>query len=84
MNQRTLLLGNMYRPPNATSSVLDSLELMLDRAVLERKEVILMGDFNLNLLVHSTETDRLLQITEDNNLNRYLFQLALQTTHRLL
>ena len=66
MNQRTLLLGNMYRPPNATSSVLDSLELMLERAVSERKEVILMGDFNLNLLVHSTETDRLLQITEDN------------------
>ena len=43
MNQRTLLLGNMYRPPNATSSLLDSLELMLERAVSERKEVILMG-----------------------------------------
>ena len=60
MNQRTLLLGNMYRPPNATSSVLDSLELTLERAVSKQKKVILMGDFNLNLLAHSTETDRLL------------------------
>lgn len=44
MNQRTLPLGNMYRPPSATSSVLDSLELMLERAATEQKEVILMGD----------------------------------------
>ena len=81
MNQRTLLLGNMYRPPNATSSVLDSLELMLERAVSERKEVILMGDFNLNLLAHSTETDRLLQITEDNNLKQLISVPTRITNH---
>ena len=81
MNQRTLLLGNMFRPPNATSSVLDSLEVMLERAVSERKEVILMGDFNLNLLVHSTETDRLLQITEDNNLKQLISVPTRITNH---
>lgn len=43
MNQRTLLLGNMYRPPNATSSVLDSLELTLERAVSERKKSYING-----------------------------------------
>ena len=72
LNRRTLLLGNMYRPPNTNSSVLDSLELMLERAVSERKEVLLMGDFNLNLLAHSIETDRLKQITEDNNLKQLI------------
>ena len=81
MNQRTLLLGNMYRPPNTTSSVLDSLELTQERAVSERKEVILLGDFNLNLLVHSTETDRLLQVNEHNNLKQLISAPTRITNH---
>ena len=43
MNQKTLLLGNIYWPPNATSSVLDSVELTLERTVSEWKEVILIN-----------------------------------------
>ena len=70
MNQRTLLLGNMYRPPNTTSSVLDSLELTQERAVSERKEVILLGDFIstcLYTLLKLIDCCRLLKITTSNS-----------------
>lgn len=69
MNQRTLPLGNMYGPPNTTSSVMDSLELMLERAASEWKDVVLMGDLNLNWLACSRETSRLQQY---NNLKQMI------------
>ena len=72
----------MYRPPNATSSVLDSLEPMLERAVSERKDVVLIGDSsNVNVLLHTTETDRLQQITEDNNLKQLICVPTRITNH---
>ena len=65
-------MGNMYRPPNADSSVLYNFEAMMERVAAECRDVVLMGDLNINLLTPSSQTDRLLLITSENNLKQLI------------
>ena len=48
--KRVILLGNIYRPSKAGKELLVNIKHMLDSIASERKEVILMGDMNINLL----------------------------------
>ena len=50
INNKSVLIGVFYRPPNATVDCLRSICDVFEVAALEGKEVVIMGDFNLNLL----------------------------------
>ena len=50
IKRRVILLGNVYRPPSSDASFMTKLEVMVEKAVSECKLVVLMGDFNVNLL----------------------------------
>ena len=45
-----ILIGNMYRPPDSRVEYNDRLEEFIDNVLQECKEIILLGDFNKNLL----------------------------------
>ena len=47
---KPFLVGNMYRPPNSKVEFVDRFESFIDNVSSEGKEIILMGDFNKNLL----------------------------------
>ena len=44
------MVGNLYRPPNATVEFCDRFEDFIDVITKEDKEFIILGDFNRNLL----------------------------------
>ena len=47
---KPFLVGNMYRPPTSKVEFVDRFESFIDNVSSEGKEIILMGDFNKNLL----------------------------------
>ena len=54
-----MLICNVYRPPNAQISWFEDLEVMIERAMLEGKDTVVMGDFNCNLLKPDANTNKL-------------------------
>ena len=49
-----MLLCDVYRPPSSDGSLLTIIGHMLEMAIGENKEVILMGDLNVNMMSTST------------------------------
>ena len=49
-NQKSILLGYVYRPPSASTIWFDEFEKSLEKAFIENKETILLGDFNINFI----------------------------------
>ena len=48
-NTKGLLIGGIYRPPDLAQNVfIQSLEPILEKAFMEDKEIILVGDFNID------------------------------------
>ena len=45
-----VLVCNVYRPPDAKAEWMDNLTEMIECSVLERNSVIMMGDFNCDML----------------------------------
>ena len=45
--KRRVLIRNLYRPPGAPMAWMDSLAAMVERAVQEKIDVVMMGDFML-------------------------------------
>ena len=72
INKMNILLGNMYRLPNADPRLLTNLDAMMERMAAQCKDLVLMGDLNINLLTLSCQTDRLLLITSENNLRQLI------------
>ena len=79
VNKRTLLLGNVYRPPKA--DVLNDLETMIENVASQHKDMILMGDLNLNLLNPSNPTNNFLLSARDNNLDQLIREPTRITDH---
>ena len=48
---KPFLIGNMYRPPDSKVEFLDRFESVVDNASSEGKEIVLLGDFNKNLIL---------------------------------
>ena len=48
LHSKSILAGIFYRPPNSAQNWIDSFEIEIDRAFSEEKEVIVLGDFNIN------------------------------------
>ena len=49
---KPILVGFTYRNPSERTDWFDRFTLMMDAVCLEAKEIILLGDFNINLLSH--------------------------------
>lgn len=47
---KSILIGNLYRPPDSRVEYDDRLEEFIQNVLQEGKEIILLGDFNKNLL----------------------------------
>ena len=54
---KTFLVGNMYRPPHSRIEFNDRFENFIDHVMSEDKEIILMGDFNKNLINEEMEPE---------------------------
>ena len=68
---KLFLLGNVYRPPNETDKWMETLSVMLERVVQEGKEVILMGDFNCNMLsTKDSKANRITMIASEYDLQQ--------------
>ena len=67
-----VLLCNIYRPPNVRHPFLGNLSSMLERAAIEGKELVLMGDLNCNVLTPNSCTKELLPITDEFHLSQLI------------
>ena len=68
MRRKRILICNIYRPPNAQSTWMDSLGVMIERAVLEKIPVFLMGDLNCDMLNPSSNALRLERVMSEYGL----------------
>ena len=50
VRKRRVLICNLYRPPGAPMVWMDSLAAMVESTVQEKIDVVMMGDFNCNML----------------------------------
>lgn len=69
---RCLLVGNVYRPPRSSNEWMDSMHCILDRALQEKVDVILLGDFNCNLLKQDSRTGLLCSIMSELNYSQFI------------
>ena len=53
--QKPFLMCYCYRPPSALSMWTENVEKALEQANLEAKEIIMLGDFNFNLMKETVE-----------------------------
>ena len=83
MNRRTILLGNIYRPSHADVNASKDLGCNLERAAAEKKEVVLVGDLNCNILASSHQLNELLSVTEKYNLFQLITEPTRVTDHLL-
>ena len=68
--QKSFLLGYTYRPPSSNQRWMNDFEEILERVYTESKEIILLGDFNLNMLDSNYIVRNWLQFTESVNLTQ--------------
>lgn len=61
---KPLLICQIYRPPNSSTAWFDTLEKVLDKARSLNLEIIMMGDFNVDLLKQTSSKDCLLAMAE--------------------
>ncbi|CAB4023001.1 RNA-directed DNA polymerase from transposon BS [Paramuricea clavata] len=64
-NAKPILILTWYRPPNSNSEILDSFEIFLQNIDTENKEIIITGDFNIDLMPSETENNLIICKTDD-------------------
>ena len=70
--QQPLLLGYVYRPPSSIVNWLNSFEYELERVFLENKEVLILGDFNFDLLSDKSTTKAWLDTMQSYNFTQFI------------
>ncbi|MES9905540.1 MAG: reverse transcriptase family protein, partial [Sedimenticola sp.] len=70
--QKPLLIGYIYRPPSENNNWYSQMESILDRTLAEEKELILLGDFNINLLTDCSINKHWYDITHSSNLEQLI------------
>ena len=73
-NQKSFLLCYVYRPPNSPASWNTNFEESLEKAYLENKEVILLGDFNYNYDLNETTNSTWNALCNAHNLTQLVNQ----------
>ena len=63
-NAKPILISTWYRPPNSNSEILDSFEIFLQNIDKENKEIIITGDFNIDLMPSETENSKANRLKE--------------------
>ena len=78
-NGEKLLIGMFYRPPKETKVWYDSFEKQLKKASNQSKNILVMGDFNVDIgpIGHAGPNHPLMKLTREYGLE----QLVSQTTH---
>ena len=76
------LVGSVYRPPRSPNEWMDSLHRVLDLALCEEADVILLGDFNCNLLKQDSCAAPLCSMLSELNLSQ-LIEEATRVTQTL-
>ena len=68
--QKSFLLCYCYRPPSASNVWIENFEEAIECANLEAKEIIVIGDFNFNLLNETGSSKQWLHLTDSLNLTQ--------------
>ncbi|CAB3997753.1 Hypothetical predicted protein [Paramuricea clavata] len=63
-NAKPILISTWYRPPNSNSEILDSFEIFLQNIDKENKEIIITGDFNIDLMPSETDNSKAKRLKE--------------------
>ena len=66
--QKPFFLAYTYRPPSSNHTWTLEFENILEQIYIENKEIVLLGDFNINLLEHNNLSQNWIQITGAVNL----------------
>ena len=72
IEKSTILLCHIYRPPNSAKCILEDLSDVLEQAASERKELMIMGDLNCNILAPNATTKHLTAIMEEHQLSQLI------------
>ena len=72
MKKRHVLIGNVYRPPKTPAVWMDNLTVMLEKVTQERMPVIVIGDFNCNMLNPDSCTRTLTMVMSQYGLDQLI------------
>ena len=81
VEKSVILLCNMYRPPDASMSLMEGVSNMIEQALREGKEMVIMGDLNCNTLSPNSTTNHLTSIMEDYQLTQLISEPMRITDH---
>ena len=67
---RNIIFVNVYRPPNRVVEIMTGClsRILTNIPRIDRKDLVLMGDFNVDLLINSPDVRRLTRFRELNSL----------------
>ena len=72
LKRKSVLIGNVYRPPGVSDMWFDSLVGMLDKVAQEQLMVVLMGDFNCNMLRAGSHTEKLAMVMSEYGMKQMI------------
>ena len=72
--QKSFLICYCYRPPSSTVDWISTMENSIEKAFLDNKEVIVLGDFNFNLLQENTNSKPWIRTFNSLHLNQIIDQ----------
>lgn len=71
-HKQSMLCGVIYKPPDVHYSAFSSLEDLIAEASTTSKNIMCMGDFNVNFLVDGPDVTYLKHITDAYNLKQMI------------
>ena len=72
LKSKSVLIGNVYRPPGVSDMWFDSLVELLDNVAQEQLMVVLMGDFNCNMLRPGSHTEKLAMVMSEYGMKQMI------------
>jgi hypothetical protein len=72
--KKPLLICTIYCPPSSTGEFLDEFSGIMDCTSSESRELLVMGDFNVNYLAESSVSRRLRSVCSDFNLQQLIIE----------
>ena len=66
------LVGVVYRPPSSYSEFFQRLEINLERVLDSSRNVVILGDFNCNMICQNPLSDKLMSICNDLQLKQLI------------
>ena len=73
-NETSFFVGTVYRQPSGSISFFDVLENNLDKAAAFSDRIVLLGDFNCNMLTVNSLSNRLNELSSSTGLNQLIHE----------